>query len=109
LTEALAGLDERGWGRAAARLRRERGEFERAQADLDEARSLAERGGMRLHLADYHLEAARLALAAGDREAAPGTSPGRAGWWVRRATAGGRGRWQRWRGSWSWGLQWGDS
>jgi hypothetical protein len=34
-----------------------------AHKDLDEAKELAESGPMRLHLCDYHLESARLALA----------------------------------------------
>ena len=33
-----------------------------AQQDLQEAHDIAQRGGMRLHLCDYHLESARLAL-----------------------------------------------
>ncbi len=36
-----------------------------AQADLDEAREIAERGGMRLHLCDVHLEGTRQHLASG--------------------------------------------
>ena len=36
-----------------------------AQRDLAEARLIAERGGMRLYLANYHLESARLAVAQG--------------------------------------------
>jgi len=38
-------------------------DYERAHKDLDEAKELAESGPMRLHLCDYHLESARLALA----------------------------------------------
>ncbi len=52
-----------------ARLRFFTGEWtgpESAQADLAEARAIAERGEMRLHLTDYHLESARLALALHD-------------------------------------------
>ncbi len=41
-------------------------QFDRAHRDLAEARSIAERGEMRLHLTDYHLESARLALALHD-------------------------------------------
>ncbi len=37
------------------------GDYEAALGDLEEAREIAERGGMKLHLADYHLESARLA------------------------------------------------
>ena len=40
---------------ARAELRRERGDFERAQRDLEEAMSVAERGGMDLHQADAQL------------------------------------------------------
>jgi tetratricopeptide (TPR) repeat protein len=50
---------------ARAALHRHTGAFERAQRDLEEARSIAERGGMRLYLADVQLESARLALAQG--------------------------------------------
>jgi tetratricopeptide (TPR) repeat protein len=39
------------------------GTFERAKRDLDEAFTIATRGGMGLHLADCHLEYARLYLA----------------------------------------------
>jgi tetratricopeptide (TPR) repeat protein len=42
---------------------RHTGDFEKAQHDLDEVRILATRCGMRLFLADYHLEQARLFLA----------------------------------------------
>jgi tetratricopeptide (TPR) repeat protein len=42
---------------------RHTGEFEKAQQDIDEVRILATRCGMRLHLADYNLEQARLFLA----------------------------------------------
>jgi hypothetical protein len=45
-------------------------QFDRAHRDLAEARSIAERGEMRLHLTDYHLEAARLALAQSDQDTA---------------------------------------
>jgi tetratricopeptide (TPR) repeat protein len=38
-------------------------QFDLAQRDLAEARAIAERGEMRLHMTDYHLESARLALA----------------------------------------------
>ncbi len=34
-----------------------------ARRDLDDAFTIAERGGMKLHLADAHLEYARLAVA----------------------------------------------
>jgi tetratricopeptide (TPR) repeat protein len=55
---------------ARAELRRVRGEYLRARTDLDEAQRLAERSQMGLHLADCHLEAARLCLATGEREEA---------------------------------------
>jgi hypothetical protein len=47
-------------------LRRVMADFDRARHDLDEALSIATRGGMRLHEADCHLETARLFLAMGD-------------------------------------------
>jgi hypothetical protein len=43
-----------------------RGEFDHARADLDEAISIASRGGMGLHQADCHLRYARLYLAQGE-------------------------------------------
>lgn len=48
------------------RLLGDRRHLERAQLDLAEAQRLAARGAMDLHLADCHLEWARLALAQGD-------------------------------------------
>lgn len=48
---------------ARAAFRRSGDDFSAAAVDLAEALDIASRGGMRLHLADYHLEAARLALA----------------------------------------------
>ena len=51
---------------ARAELYRVKGEFERAQADLDEAMLIASRGSMGLHEADCHLEYARLYLARGE-------------------------------------------
>jgi tetratricopeptide (TPR) repeat protein len=48
---------------ARAAFRRDTGEWDKAQEDLDEAYEIASRGGMRLFLADYHLERARLLLA----------------------------------------------
>ncbi|MCK5056618.1 MAG: hypothetical protein KAT34_08185, partial [Candidatus Aminicenantes bacterium] len=41
---------------------RETGQYEKAQGDLDEAFEIIEAGAMKLHLVDYHLEAARLSL-----------------------------------------------
>jgi tetratricopeptide (TPR) repeat protein len=43
------------------------GALNRAQKDLDEAFTIATRGGMGLYLADCHLEYARLYLAKGDK------------------------------------------
>ncbi|MGD8587323.1 MAG: hypothetical protein PVG22_00690, partial [Chromatiales bacterium] len=40
--------------------------FPQAQQDLQEVHDIAEPSGMRLHLTDYHLEAARLAHAMGE-------------------------------------------
>jgi len=57
-------------GSSGAELRRVTGSLERAQADLEEAMSIATRGGMRLHEADCHLEYARLHLACGEKEKA---------------------------------------
>jgi len=45
-------------------------DFKKAQHDLDEAITIATRGGMRLHEADCHLEYARLYLAMGEKEKA---------------------------------------
>ena len=55
---------------ARAELRRVMKEYEKAQADLDEAYTIATRGGMRLHEADCHLGYARLYLAMGEKEQA---------------------------------------
>jgi tetratricopeptide (TPR) repeat protein len=55
---------------ARAELYREQGEFEKAQRDIEEAVTIAERGEMGLHQADCHLEYARLYLAIGDKEKA---------------------------------------
>ncbi len=41
--------------------------WNKAWTDLEEAKEIAERGQMGLHMADYHLEAARLCLAQGER------------------------------------------
>ncbi len=43
-------------------------QFDQAHRDLAEAFTIAERGEMRLHLADCYLEFARLSLATGDRD-----------------------------------------
>lgn len=50
---------------ARAELHRVKGDFDSAWDDLNEARDIAERGEMRLYLADFHLEATRLSLAEG--------------------------------------------
>lgn len=55
---------------ARAELYRVKGEFDRAQADLDEAMRIAIRSSMSLHEADCHLEYARLYLAQGERQMA---------------------------------------
>ncbi len=55
---------------ARAALRRATGDPERAQADLDEAFSIATRGEMRRYEADCRLEFARLYLARGDKDQA---------------------------------------
>jgi len=70
LQQAVAGLREasrqdylpRGLFPRAA-CYRSQNEFAPAWADLEEAREIAERGEMKLFLADYHLEACRLHLA----------------------------------------------
>jgi len=55
---------------ARAELRRAMEDVAGAQRDLEEALSIATRGGMRLHQADCHLEYARLHLACGEEEQA---------------------------------------
>ena len=83
LQQAVTGLREAGrqddlplglFARAACY--RSQNEFALAWADLEEAREIAERGEMKLHLADYHLEACRLEIkqqkAKGKRQKASG-------------------------------------
>jgi tetratricopeptide (TPR) repeat protein len=77
LNQAVDGLRQAGQQQelprgllARAELYRVRGEFDKAQRDLDEAMTIAERGGMGLHQADRHLEYARLYLAMGDEDRA---------------------------------------
>jgi len=77
LDEAVAGLRKAGTQHhiprglfARAGYWRATGDYEEARRDLDEAREIAERGGMKLHLADYHLEAARLARSDKDKKGA---------------------------------------
>jgi tetratricopeptide (TPR) repeat protein len=55
---------------ARAELRRAMDDVAGAQRDLEEALSIATRGGMRLHQADCHLEYARLHLDCGEKEEA---------------------------------------
>jgi tetratricopeptide (TPR) repeat protein len=55
---------------ARATLRRLKEDLPGAAADLNEALEIAERGSMRLHECDAHLEWARLCLQEGDTEAA---------------------------------------
>ncbi len=69
LQQAVAGLREAGAQEFIARglfaraaFYRVQNEFDLAWADLEEAREIAERGGMKLWLADYHLEASRLEI-----------------------------------------------
>jgi len=67
LQQAVAGLRDAGTQHelprgliARAACYRVQNEFAPALADLEEAREIAERGEMKLYLADYHLEAGRL-------------------------------------------------
>jgi tetratricopeptide (TPR) repeat protein len=53
---------------ARAELYRVQGEFDKAQHDIEEAITIAERGEMGLHQADCHLEYARLYLAMNDKD-----------------------------------------
>lgn len=55
---------------AQAELHRVGRDFAKAQRDLDEAFTIATRGGMRLHEADCHLEYARLHLAMDEKDKA---------------------------------------
>jgi hypothetical protein len=77
LDQAVDGLRESGQQHllplgllARAGLRRVMGDMAGAKRDLEEATDIADRGGMRLHQADCHLEAARLSLAQGQPDAA---------------------------------------
>jgi len=58
---------------ARAELHRVCKDLAHARRDLDEAMTIAERGGMGLHQADCHLEYTRLYLALGDKEKAQKT------------------------------------
>ena len=55
---------------ARATLFRHQQQWQAAQADLNEVFDIAQRGKMRLHLTDYHLESTRLELSQGDKKAA---------------------------------------
>ena len=55
---------------ARAELHRVKGDYGRAERDLAEVLRIATRGAMGLHLADYHLESARLHLAQGNQDKA---------------------------------------
>jgi tetratricopeptide (TPR) repeat protein len=75
LDRAVDGLREAGWQDylprgllTLAALHRARGHYGKAQRDLEEALTIVTRGGMRLHEADCHLEAARLHLACGQQQ-----------------------------------------
>jgi len=74
LNQAMVGLRESGYQDelplgllARAEYYRVTGDLVKAQKDLDEAFTIATRGGMGLHLADCHLEYARLYLAKGEK------------------------------------------
>jgi tetratricopeptide (TPR) repeat protein len=75
LNAAVAGLRESGSQHhiprglyALAALYRVQHEFTKAWDDLAEAQEIADRGGMKLWLVDYHLEAGRLCLEDGERK-----------------------------------------
>ena len=75
LNEAVDGLRQAGHQEfiqrgllARAGYYRAAGNYEKARADLEEAREIAERGEMKLWLADYYLESARLARSEKDKE-----------------------------------------
>lgn len=53
---------------ARAQLHRFNRTYDRAERDLAEVVRIAARSGMGLHLADYHLESARLRLSQGDKD-----------------------------------------
>ncbi len=55
---------------ARSEIHRHRRVFDPARRDLHEVEKIARRGEMRLHLTDFHLESARLALAESDPAAA---------------------------------------
>lgn len=55
---------------ARAELHQFNGEYDGAERDLAEVHRIATRSGMGLHLADYHLESARLQVAQGNQDKA---------------------------------------
>jgi tetratricopeptide (TPR) repeat protein len=76
-SQAVAGLREAGTQDhlprgllARAAYYRAQNEFTKARADLEEAQEIAERGEMKLFLADYHLEACKLQMASGKSQQA---------------------------------------
>ncbi len=75
LDRAVNGLREAGTQHQIPRgllcrgaMYRERGMFDEAMRDLDEVYEIAERGGMKLFMVDYNLEAGRVCRAMGDGE-----------------------------------------
>jgi tetratricopeptide (TPR) repeat protein len=77
LNQAVDGLRQSGYQYylplgllVRAKLYRVQGEFDRAQHDIEEAMTIAERGEMGRHQADCHLEYARLYLAMEDEDKA---------------------------------------
>jgi tetratricopeptide (TPR) repeat protein len=75
LNQAVEGLQQAGQQDyilhgllARAELYRVQGDFDKAQQDIEEAMTIAERGEMGLHQADCHLEYARLYQAMGKKE-----------------------------------------
>ena len=75
LNQAVEGLRQAGHQKflllgllGRAELHRMHPDFPKAQYDLDEAMTIAERGSMGLHMADCHLEYARLYLAMDKKE-----------------------------------------
>ncbi|MCP5052773.1 MAG: hypothetical protein GY940_36735, partial [bacterium] len=74
LDAAVDGLREAGYQYflvqglfARAEYYRLQTEFQKARSDLNEAHEIAENGDMKLFLADYHLESARLCIAEGKK------------------------------------------
>jgi tetratricopeptide (TPR) repeat protein len=77
LDQAVNGLRQSGWQHylplgllARASLRRICKDFDMAKHDVDEAFTIADRGGMKLYLADCHLEYARLYYDKGEKDKA---------------------------------------